>query len=99
MRVRGRPRGSGHLFNPPTHRHEKGCLTASTVLRLKFSKKIHRFPGGAFFSYPYPFKKKFPKKIFIYFPEGSLFFISIFYFLFSFSYYSSYYYRFIKQKK
>ena len=57
----GRPYGGGHLFNPPTHHHKRGCLRTPTVLRPKFSKKIHRFPGGAFFSYPYPFKKKFQK--------------------------------------
>lgn len=79
MRVRGRPPRGGHLFNPPTHRHEKGCLTASTVLRLKFSKKFHPFHKATpSLFHACPFKKN-SKKNFIYFPEGFIiFYIYIF---------------------
>ena len=80
MRVRGRPRGSGHLFNPPTHRHEKGCLTASTVLRLKFSKKFHPFKRPPPLFFPHALSKKIPKKFSYIFQKGSSFFISIFFF-------------------
>ena len=60
---RGGPHVGGHLFNPPTHRHKRGCLTVPTVLRIKFSKKNHAFPKGhhlCFFLMP--FQKNFPKK-------------------------------------
>lgn len=60
---RGGPHVGDHLFNPPTHRHKRGCLTAPTVLRIKFSKKNHAFPKGhhlCFFLMP--FQKNFPKK-------------------------------------
>ena len=70
------PMGGGHLFNPPTHHHKRGCLRTPTVLRPKFSKKIHRFPGGAFFFLPIPFQKKFSKKIHR-FPGGAFFFLPI----------------------
>lgn len=67
---RGGPHVGGHLFNPPTHRHKRGCLTAPTVLRIKFSKKNHAFPKGhhlCFFLMP--FQKNFPKN-FHHFPKG-----------------------------
>lgn len=60
---RGGPHVGGHLFNPPTHRHKRGCLRTPTVLRIKFSKKNHAFPKGhhlCFFLMP--FQKNFPKK-------------------------------------
>lgn len=59
----GGPHVGGHLFNPPTHRHKRGCLRTPTVLRIKFSKKNHAFPKGhhlCFFLMP--FQKNFPKK-------------------------------------
>lgn len=60
---RGGPHGGGHLFNPPTHRHKRGCLTAPTVLRIKFSKKFHAFPKGHLLCFSImPFQKNFPKK-------------------------------------
>lgn len=67
---RGGPHVGGHLFNPPTHRHKRGCLKAPTVLRINFSKKNHAFPKGhhlCFFLMP--FQKNFPKN-FHHFPKG-----------------------------
>ena len=67
---RGGPHVGGHLFNPPTHRHKRGCLRTPTVLRIKFSKKNHAFPKGhhlCFFLMP--FQKKFSKKNHA-FPKG-----------------------------
>lgn len=75
---RGGPHVGGHLFNPPTHRHKRGCLRTPTVLRIKFSKKNHAFPKGhhlCFFLMP--FQKKFSKKIFIIFPKATLIIFTI----------------------
>ena len=55
------PHVGGHLFNPPTHRHKRGCLRTPTVLRPKFSKNFHPFhkaPPSLFHSCPF---KKFSK--------------------------------------
>lgn len=69
-RTGGRPHGGGHLFNPPTHRHKRGCLIAPTVLRIKFSKKFHAFPKGHLLCFSImPFQKIFQKKIH-HFPQG-----------------------------
>ena len=68
---RGGPHVGGHLFNPPTHRHKRGCLRTPTVLRIKFSKKkITLFPKAttSVFS-SCPFKKIFQKN-FHHFPKG-----------------------------
>lgn len=78
---RGGPHVGGHLFNPPTHRHKRGCLTAPTVLRIKFSKKKSRFsqrPPPLFF--PHALSKKFSKKNFIIFPKATLIIFTITFF-------------------
>lgn len=75
---RGGPHVGGHLFNPPTHRHKRGCLRTPTVLRIKFSKKKSRFsqrPPPLFF--PHALSKKFSKKIFIIFPKATLIIFTI----------------------
>ena len=75
---RGGPHVGGHLFNPPTHRHKRGCLRTPTVLRIKFSKKKSRFsqrPPPLFF--PHALSKKFSKKIFIIFPKVTLIIFTI----------------------
>ena len=75
---RGGPHVGGHLFNPPTHRHKRGCLRTPTVLRIKFSKKNHAFPKGhhiCFFLMP--FQKNFPKKFSYIFQKATLIIFTI----------------------
>lgn len=89
----GRPYGGGHLFNPPTHRHKRGCLRMPTVLRPKFLENFHPFhkatPPSLF--HAYPFKKKFQKIFHIFSRKVIIFYVSILIFHF-------FYYRFIKTK-
>lgn len=88
----GRPYGGGHLFNPPTHRHKRGCLRMPTVLRPKFSKKKSPISMRGLFFLPIPFQKKFSKKFFhIFSRRVIIFYVSILIFHF-------FYYRFIKSK-
>lgn len=87
-----RPYGGGHLFNPPTHRHKRGCLRMPTVLRPKFSKKKSPISMMGPFFLPIPFQKKFSKKFFhIFSRRVIIFYVSILIFHF-------FYYRFIKTK-
>lgn len=88
----GRSYGGGHLFNPPTHRHKRGCLRTPTVLRPKFSKKkITDFHDGAFFL-THTLSKKIFQKIFSYIFQKGHHFLCIYINI------SFFYYRFIKTK-
>lgn len=88
----GRPYGGGHLFNPPTHRHKRGCLRMPTVLRPKFSKNFHPFHKATpSLFHTYPFKKNSKKFFHIFSRRVIIFYVSILIFHF-------FYYRFIKTK-